>query len=132
MAEGYWLKGDKLIDVTDSSHLSALESNPRLFGLPLDLVSFAYKKCGLDANDCYECATSIAINSGWIRVRHNCGFGTDKWVFEFANHVQSKKAIKAFVEGMARRSVLTAEVDILLIGRNDGRFKVYHLKELEI
>ncbi len=124
VAECYWLKGDQVVDVSGSSHLSALESNPRRFGLPLDLVSFAYGGDDFDEGEWYDYAVGVALINGWIRVRHNLGFGVDNWVFEFAEYEKSKKTIKDFVEALSSKGLLDGETDVLLDGRGDGFHRV--------
>ena len=128
MAEGYWLRGDQVIDVTDSSHLSAMEGSPNLFGLPLDLVAFAHQGEDFDESAWYEYAIGVALSKGWVRVRHNLGLGVDNWVFEFRDYPSCSRTIEAFVAVLSARDALDSHTDILFVGRNDGFHGVYHFR----
>jgi len=121
--EGYWIRGDQYIEVTFSTHISAVIKDPSLFGISAEEIQEEYEKTNEPIG--YEGkARNILMRkvfcNGWIRVRHCYRDRIDCWIIEFSIHSPLvEKEIGLFQQWI--RLNLGIEMDkMILQGVEDG------------
>lgn len=133
MAEGYWVKNNKIIEVTDTTHIDFILRHPEDFNITSDdEVEKTFKKynekIGVEGKAREEIIKRVAT-SGWIRVRHYVK-GQDYWSIQFDKFNLRKSAIKNFIEWAIFDSKVMSKNDtIVLIGYNDNYFNIYDFKQ---
>jgi len=69
---GFWVKDDKVYDVTSSTHVQFMIDNPSLFGLTTERIRSVYEKHGEQVGTEQKAREELirhAAAMGWIRVR---------------------------------------------------------------
>jgi hypothetical protein len=115
---GYWTNGDKVIDVTLSTHITYIIQNPEAFGLSLGMIEKIFEmhgeNIGVEGKAREEVIRLVSTN-GWVRVRHYMT-GKDYW------SIQCDK-IKLRLESI-RKFIYWAIYDTSKIKRVNGKDKV--------
>ncbi len=124
---GYWVRNKRIVDVTNSVHITYLNHNPTLFGLTQKKIEQIHKKynerIGIEGNARNE-LIKLGCRSGWIRVRHYVGEG-DYWSIQFDDWKKRKKTAIGFVRKAVRNNIVSKYDELILTGFDDGFYKEY-------
>lgn len=116
---GFWLKGNKIIDITDTKHILYIIQNPEVFGLTTEYIKNVYdkhnEKLGIEDNAREELIRLVAEKC-WIRIRHYNKKENEYWSIQFDKFdLQNKKAIKYFVKWALNESKIMNKNDSLVL-----------------
>jgi hypothetical protein len=130
-AQGCWVNGNQIIDVTFISHIDYLYDHPEDFGFSRQEVDETFQrhreKLGEEGSAREELIKS-ATKRGWIRVRHYRS-PRDYWSVQFDKIEERKEAIVSFLRAMIEQGKMSKSDELRLIGFSDGFEKIYSFQE---
>ena len=129
MSQGYgcWVKNNRRVDVTESSHIAFLNDHPAQFVLTQKKVEQIHKKYGEKKgteNKAREKLIKLGCRSGWVRVRHYIG-KEDYWSIQFDDWGKRKKTVINFVRRAIRSKIMSRNDELSLTGFADSTYKEY-------
>jgi len=129
--QGYWIKGNKIIDVSDTSHINFILQHPQDFNLTKERILDTYnkygEKLGVEGRARDEIIKKVS-RAEWIRVRHYIE-QRDYWSIQFDKFDTRKRTIRNFVEwAVFDKKVMSKNDTLVLIGFDNNYFAVYDFK----
>jgi hypothetical protein len=119
--QGYWVKNDKVYDVTNSSHIKFIIEHPEWFELTLEELHQIYNKYGEKfraENKAREFIIRSVAKLGWVRVRHYTK-PIDYWSIQCDSIARRSNTIKDFIYWGVENHVLSYNDSAVLIGYNN-------------
>jgi len=130
-AQGYWVNGDQIIDVTLANHIDYLCDHPGEFGFSKHEVGETFQrhreKPGEEGRAREELIKS-ATTRAWIRVRHYRS-PHDYWSVQFDRLEQRRETVVSFFKSMIEQGKVSKDDELRLIGFYDGFERIYSFQE---
>ena len=101
-AQGYWVNGNRIIDVTFTKHIDYLRDHPEEFGFSRQDVKQTFERYGEKFGEkgrAQEELIRSATTRGSIRVRHYRS-PRDYWSVQFDRFEERKETIVSFFSSM--------------------------------
>jgi hypothetical protein len=127
-AAGYWIHGNKIKDVTYSTHVDDIIKMPEVFGLSKEDINKQYaahgERVGAEGKAREELILKV-LDNGWVRVRHyTSGSFGDYWSVQFDEISKREKAVKNFLSWAVHDSkIMHPNDDVRLVGFRDNYYK---------
>lgn len=119
----YWVKGDKIVAVGESSHIQHIIEAPGLFGLTREEITAAYKRHGeklYTEGAARDELIKSACRNGWVRVRQYTRRQDEHWSIQFDFYRRRKRVIQNFVRWALTRRLMTKYDLLVLAGFEDN------------
>ncbi len=128
MTIGYWIKGNNIIDISDTRHIIFVINNAKMFGLTKKEIEEIYEKHNeklYSEGDAREEVIKEISLRGWVRVRHY-----DKpnyWSIQFHKYSKGvQSTVKNFVAwAMLDKKVMNKNDELRITGYEDGTNLIY-------
>jgi len=129
--QGYWIKGNKIIDISGTTHIDFILKHPQDFNITKDEILKTFEKYGEKIGSEGKAREEIikkVSKFGWIRVRHYTR-GQDYWSIQFDKFSIRKQSIRNFIEwAIFDKKVMAKNDTIVLVGYDDNFFAIYDFK----
>lgn len=116
---GYWIKGEKIYNVTTGIHAKFILANPLLFDLTEEaarVINEKHTKTGTAAHAREELLRNVASN-GWIGVRHHSH--RDYWSIQCDVSDKRKDVINEFIVWALANKVMKMNDPTAILGLDD-------------
>lgn len=122
---GFWVRENKIHDVTSGSHVMFLIEHPELFEITTDTIRNSYRKhhetIGAEGK-ARDKLVRLAALKGWIRIRHYSK-PKDYWSIQSDSTDKRRDDIKEFI-GWAIVNKIMGENDMaVILGFDDPKYK---------
>jgi hypothetical protein len=125
--KGFWVKGEQIIDVGGSNHITVIWRTPDGFGLSAGMIKAIYakhrEKMGAEGSAREE-VIKLAADNGWMRIRQYLT-PHDYWAVQFDSWNKRKKEVVVFIEWAIAKRICSATDEIRLTGYRDKFYKQY-------
>jgi hypothetical protein len=130
-AQGYWVNGKQIVDVTSSKHIDYLRDHPEDFGFSKQEIDETFQrhreKLGEEGRAREELIRS-ATTRGWIRVRR-WKSPQDYWSVQFDRFEKRTETVISFFTLMIEQHKMSTDDELRLTGFYDGFEKIYSFQE---
>jgi hypothetical protein len=130
-AQGYWINGNQIIDVTFTSHIGYLFDHSEDFGFSRQEVDETFQRHGEKPGEEGRAREELirrATTRGWIRVRRYVR-PRDYWSVQFDKIEERKETIVSFLRSMIEQHKMSKDDELRLIGFRDGFKKICSFQE---
>ena len=119
--KGFWLREEKVYDVSASSHVQFMIDHPKLFNLTPERVREIYgwqnEPLGHEAR-AREILIKHAVTQGWIRIRHYLR-PLDYWSIQAANTSKQERQIAEFFLWAIDQDIMKPHSEVIILGFDD-------------
>ncbi len=123
---GYWYNGSEVLDVSASTHIKAIMSDPEKFGIDEKYIQEVYtvfgEPYGIEGKAREEIIKDVSKN-GWIRIRHYAR-PNDYWSIQCDMIARNRGRIKDFCRWAIEHNLMGYNDDVYILGYNDPKDKL--------
>ena len=116
--KGFWLREEKVYDVSSSGHVEFIISHPELFGLTGERVReiYAWEHEPLVSEaKARDILIKHAISLGWIRIKHYLR-PFDYWLLQSANSFTQRRQIEDFLLWATDQGIMNSHSEAVIAG----------------
>jgi hypothetical protein len=126
--KGYWVRNNKIVDISATTHIGYIIDNPEYFNITLDFINLIYhrynEKLGVEGKAREEIIKKVS-SDGWIRVRHYFK-PKDYWSIQFDQFILRQVSIKSFLEWAVHEGkVMYRNEELILLGYENNKQMSY-------
>ena len=116
--KGFWVKDNRVYDVTTNSHVRFMIENADFFEISVETIRSIYRKhyeaLGTEGGARDE-LVRMAAATGWIRVRHYSK-PKDYWSIQADNTEQRKHVIQNFILWAIENNIMAQDAEARIVG----------------